>query len=248
MNIRIERSGHVAQLILDRPEKRNALTDGMLEALIAGARELAGEDAVRCVVLCGEGPVFCAGFDLLRCRDDDQLLARLLIGLSGAIRAIRRMPQPVIVAAHGAAIAGGCALLGAGDIVITNTDAKLGYPVVSLGISPAVSAPSLAGLTGLGHARRLLLDPSLVSGAEAARLGLVHRCVDWPEDVVSKAQALAEHLSAKPPGALRTTKRWLNEVDGSFDDRRFDDAAEASMATVGTDEQQRLLARIWNKG
>lgn len=248
MTVRVEQQDAVAQIILDRPEKRNALTVEMLDQLAHHAATLAGDDAVRCVILCGQGPAFCAGFDLMLCKDDDRMLARMLTGLSAAVRAIRRMPQPVVVAAHGAAIAGGCALLGAGDIVITHSDAKLGYPVVTLGVSPAVSAPSLANLTGLGAARRLLLDPALITGAEATRLGLAHRCVDWSEDVVPKAQALAEHLAAKPPGSLRATKRWLNEIDGSLNDVPFDAALHASLSRVNSDEERRLLQRVWSRG
>ncbi|MCA9307241.1 MAG: enoyl-CoA hydratase/isomerase family protein [Phycisphaerales bacterium] len=245
--IRVERRSQVAHLILDRPDKRNALTDDMLASLIEHAGALAQDDAVNCILLRGEGSVFCAGFDLIACRHDDQLLARLLTGLSKAIRAIRRAPQPVVVAAHGAAIAGGCALLGAGDIVITDQRAKLGYPVVSLGISPAVSAPTLAHLTGLGAARELLLNPSVISGAQATTLGLAHICADIPEDVAPKAQKLAEQLASKPPHALRATKRWLNEVDGSTADASFDAALNASLALVNSDEERRLLAQVWNR-
>ena len=245
--IRTERRNQVAHLILDRPDKRNALTDRMLTSLIEYANELAGDDSVNCILLRGEGSVFCAGFDLIACQHDDQLLSRLLTGLSRAIRVIRRAPQPVVVAAHGAAIAGGCALLGAGDIVITDQRAKLGYPVVSLGISPAVSAPSLAHLTGLGQARRLLLKPSIISGEQATTLGLAHICADIPEDVTPKAQKLADQLASKPPHALRTTKRWLNEVDASIQDDSFDNALNASLALVNSEEERRLLPQVWSR-
>lgn len=242
------RAGGVAHLVLDRPDKRNALTVEMLDHLAHHALALADDDSVRCIILRGQGPAFCAGFDLMLAKDDDTMLARMLTGLSTAIRALRRMPQPVIAAAHGAAIAGGCALLGAADLVLTDQHAKLGYPVVTLGVSPAVSAPSLANLTGPAHARELLLNPSIISGLEAARLGLAHKCVDIPEDVIPATQKIADQLAAKPPGALRTTKQWLNEIDGSAADASFDAALNASLARVNSEEERALLAQhVWNR-
>src|SRR5690606_9036453 len=82
----------------------------------------------RALLLCGEGPVFCAGFDLDTCRGEggDEALRRLLRGLSGAIAGLRAQERPVVVAAHGAAIAGGCALLGGADVVVADAGAKLG--------------------------------------------------------------------------------------------------------------------------
>src|SRR5690606_29099547 len=112
----------------------------------------------RTLLLCGEGRVFCAGFDLDACRGEggDDALRRLLRGLSAAIAGLRAQERPVVVAAHGAAIAGGCALLGSADVVVADAGAKLGYPVARLGISPAVSAPFLAPAVGAGAGRRLL--------------------------------------------------------------------------------------------
>ena len=231
----------VAEIVLDRPDKRNALTPAMLEEVTSLAGEISADDAIRAVVLRGEGPVFCAGFDLELCRDDETALPALLRGLSAAIRALRRCRHPVVVAAHGAAVAGGCALLGGGDVVISHRSAKLGYPVLRLGISPAVNAPSLRpALTG-AELRRRLLVPDLFSGEVARRIGLVHKLVDGPEDTIARAQVDAGRLAEKPPEAVRTTKRWLNELDGSLDDRAFEEALAASLDLAGSDEQQARL-------
>lgn len=233
----------VAEIVLDRPDKRNALTPAMLEALIHAASVLDADPAIRAVVVRGEGSVFCAGFDLPMCLEVAGVLGELLRGLSHAVRALRRLSKPVVMAAHGAAIAGGCALLGGADLVITDQYAKLGYPVLRLGISPAVSAPTLRlGLNGR-HARERLLDVGLISGLEAARIGLADRAVDLAEDVVPRAQIEAATLARKPPGALAATKRWLNEIEGTLGDEEFERALAASMALVGTDEQRRMLER-----
>jgi methylglutaconyl-CoA hydratase len=248
--IRIERHEQprfagVAELVIDRPAKRNALTPQMLDELNRAALELSADQSVRAILLRGEGTAFCAGFDLSLCVQSSEPLAAMLTGLSVLIRTLRRSPKPVVIAAHGAAIAGGCALLGAGDLVITDQYAKLGYPVVKLGISPAVSAPSLALAVQGRCARERLLDPALISGIEAARIGLVSRCVDLVEDVLPRAQIEAATLGEKPPHAFAATKRWLATIEGADHDAAFDAALSASLALVGGPEERARLAPLW---
>jgi len=240
--------GSVALILLDRPGKRNALTPDMLHN-IADAADLvhAGPGKARAVVLAGEGPVFCAGFDLALCRDDQEAMADLLSRLSRAIRSLRRLPVPVVVAAHGGAIAGGCALLGGADVVVADERAKFGYPVVRLGVSPAVTAPALRQAIGEGAARRRLLDPGLIDGREAHRIGLAHDLVPLPEDVRARAIETARTLAAKPHHSIVATKRWLNELDGSYDDEAFDAALRASLRLAGGEEERRRLAAMWSK-
>jgi methylglutaconyl-CoA hydratase len=236
----------IGEIVLDRPEKRNALTPAMLASIVDAAAAFDRDDTIRAVLLRGEGKLFCSGFDLSLCRDDHAALAAMLAGLSAAIRALRRCSRPVIIGAHGGAIAGGAALLGAADLVVADAHCRIGYPVANLGISPAVSAPSLALLAGNGAARERLLDTALIDGARARELGMVHIVVPIPEDVTPRAQIEATRLGQKPPAAARATKRWLNEVDGSAADAAFDRALDASLAPVDSAEQRARLARLWS--
>ena len=142
----------------------------------------------------------------------------------------------------GAAIAGGCALLGGADLVISHAEAKLGYPVLRLGISPSVNAPALRPALTDAELRRRLLAPDLFSGTDARRIGLVHLLVDTPEDVVPRAQIEASRFAQKPPEAVAIIKRWLNDLDGSMDDAVFDEALAVSVGLAGSDEQRALLA------
>lgn len=235
--IRRERHGPVLVLSLDRAEKRNALTPAMLARLYADVESVAAD--VRAVVLAGEGSVFCAGFDLRLCAEDGEALTQLLTGLSDSVAALRRCPAPVVAAAHGAAIAGGCALLGGADVVVTDRGAKMGYPVVRLGISPAVSAPFLQAAIGWGAARARLLDPGLIDGERAVELGLAHECVERAEEVRDRAIAIATALAEKPTSGVRATKQWLNELDGALDVRGR--GLAASLAIAGSEEQRGLL-------
>jgi enoyl-CoA hydratase/carnithine racemase len=90
-----------------------------------------------------------------------------------------------------------------------------------------------------------LLDPEVISGEEARRIGLAQMLVDLLEDVVPRAQIEALKLADKPAGAIAATKRWLNEVDGSLDDAVFDRALATSLGLVGSEEERGRLAELW---
>ncbi|MFM9957239.1 MAG: enoyl-CoA hydratase/isomerase family protein [Phycisphaerales bacterium] len=248
--IRIERhtppatngSRSFAEIVIDRPDKRNALTEAMLAEMLAALRTLADEPEHGALVLRGEGRFFCAGFDMQACLEQPERLGGMLTELSKVVRALRRFSTPVVVAVQGGAVAGGCALVCGADLVVADPSAKFGYPVVKLGVSPAVSAPALLLALPEGAARSLLLDPELITGEEARRRGLVGLLVNSPEDAVPRAQVEAMRLSAKPRDAVRRTKAWLNEVEGSTDDGAMAEALAASMALVGSEEQVRLVA------
>ncbi|MFM9995612.1 MAG: enoyl-CoA hydratase/isomerase family protein [Phycisphaerales bacterium] len=239
--IRVEHDGALAFVVIDRADRRNALMPEMLVAMRDRAAEAA--KTARVLVLRGEGAVFCSGFDLKLCREhpDGSVMRALLTNLGAVIGALRALPIPVVVAAHGAAIAGGCALLGGADVAVADRGAKLGYPVVKIGVSPAVSAPFLRLGTGDGAARARLLEPELISGEEAARVGLVHALVDRPADVLPRAIEIARDLAGKPPHTIAATKAWLNEIDGAgaFAARGLD----VSLGLAGGEEERERLER-----
>jgi enoyl-CoA hydratase/carnithine racemase len=167
----------------------------------------------------------------------------LLTGLHECIGALRSLDIPVVIAAHGAAIAGGCALLGGGDVIFTNADAKLGYPVARLGVSPAVSAPFLCNLTGAGVARARELENGLIDGRAALACGLAHECLDKPESVLDRALEAARKLASKPSHAMVATKRWLAEIAPI---RLASEGLQTSLGRVGSQEERRLLPLAWS--
>lgn len=260
----VERSGiAIGRITLDRPEKKNALTPEMLDEVAAAVERMtssspsSGDPRVGAIVLDGNGAAFCAGFDLTLCRESSDALAVLLAGLSRVVRVLRRCGAgksggggvgggvPVIGAVHGAALAGGCALLGGMDYVISHTDAKIGYPVVRLGISPAVSASFLRMAIGDGRTRERMLDSTLVSGWDAARMGLVHECLEDAGKVRERAMVFAEQIALKPRPAIAATKALLNELDGSNRDDPADAALNTSLGLVGSAEERARLAHLW---
>lgn len=247
--IRVEDENGVRVLTLDRAERRNAMTPEMLDELNSAVCDCAG---ARAVALVGDGPVFCAGFDLKLCAADPSggTLRALLTGLSGAIRGLRALEAPVVVGAHGGAIAGGAALLGGGDVVVSDPGAKIGYPVVKIGVSPAVSAPFLNGSVG-GRVRGRLLDPGLIDGQRAYEIGLVHELAEDAAGVRARAIEIASRLGAKPGSGVSATKRWLDEIEASGAALGRDAgqiALDASLSIVGNVEERERLDAMWGKG
>lgn len=242
--VTIRHDGPVAMLGLNRPDRRNAQTPQMLDLITSHARSL--PRTTRALVLFGHGSAFCSGFDMRLVHDDPAALPALLRSLSIAVRTLRRLSIPVVVAAHGAAVAGGCALLSGGDVVVVNRDAKIGYPVLRLGISPAISIPALRQSLTDGAARERALDTHLVSGDDAVRLGLAHLCANRPEDCVSRAAQIAEHLAAKPASSIAATKALLLELEGLDADSAFDRGLTASLARAGSLEQRNRVAALWS--
>lgn len=248
--ISVEQLDTILVIRFDRPDKRNALTPGMLASLVSN---LDTAWSAHAIVLSGVGEIFCSGFDLALCQADDAALPALLEGLSRAVRALRAIPAPVVASAHGAAIAGGCALLSGCDLVITNRPATLGYPVLRLGISPAVAAPALNLSVGAGPARARLLSGQLITGAEAHHLGLAHHLVDDAAQSEARAIELARELIAKPRHALAYTKNFLNKVDDALNPAHsrlaplLDAALETSLSLVATPEQRERLAAFLAK-
>lgn len=244
--IRIESRGTVRVVMLDRPEKRNALTVDMLRQLDE-AMQMAAES--RAVVLLGAGMVFCAGFDLLERVPGDDLAAlrEQLCGLGRVVARMRGGGVPVVIGVQGAAVAGGCALLGGGDIVVAERCAKLGYPVLRLGVSPAVTTPYLSGAVGDGACRAMVMDPALIGVERAMTIGLVHEVVDSLERVHDRAIEIGEALAKKPGGAVGQTRRWLGVLDERANGDWPKRAMEASLAGLDDETVRRLCKQVWKR-
>ena len=239
--------GPIAMISLNDPAKRNALSLPMFDALDQSLARIASDSAIHVVVLRGEGAAFCAGFDLGAAVEQSDLLPQYIARLSLLNRGLRRLPQVVVAAVHGAAIAGGCAILSACDFVVVAADARVGYPVHTIGISPAVTIPTLRLAIGDGAARNLLLSGELIDGVEAHRRGMATHLALSPEAALAQAMERARALAQKPPKALRTTKAWLNELDGSLRDAPFDATAQDSAAASMHDQSRAMLRAFWSR-
>ncbi len=183
--------GGVAQLVIDRPEARNAIDRATVFALHAALDELSAAPDLRVLILQGAGDkAFAAGADI---RDLSERRAReAMLGVNARLfAAVERFPLPTIAAVRGYALGGGLELALACDIRIAADDAKLGLPEVSLGIFPAAGGTRrLPRLVGDGLARELVFTGRILDAAEAARIGLVNHVVP-AADLLAEARRLA---------------------------------------------------------
>jgi methylglutaconyl-CoA hydratase len=240
--VQVQARGNVATVTLNDPDRRNALGSAMFDALEMALGEIAASRNAVVVLLRGNGRCFCAGFDLAAAARDPAVMGTYIERLSGLLRAVRRLPQVTVAAVHGAAIAGGCAIVSACDLVVVSATARLGYPVHRIGVSPAVTIPTLQQAVGPGPARALLLGGEPVDGRTAHRIGLASHLSRDDRSTLADADALCETLAARGPDALRATKAWLNELEGTLDDRQFDGPMRDTAALARGDEARRTVS------
>ena len=220
--VRVETANAVARLILDRPEKKNALDAAMLAELHDALERAASDPAVRVIAIEGAGKDFCAGADLEALgamidaspkfhRRDAESLARVF-------RRLRSIDKPVMAIVRGRALAGGCGLATACDIVLAAETASFGYPEVRVGFVPAMVMTMLRRIVGERRAADLVLTGRLLDAREALAIGLISRVVS-ELSLETEAHRLLAELAAMPPGALARTKRLLYDLDGiGFED------------------------------
>jgi len=208
-----EDRGSVRHLILNRPEKRNALNDELIRGLREAFEAAAGDGAVQCVVLRGAGPMFSSGMDFAS--------LGALAADPGSLRQFRRpiletwnlleeMTKPTIAQIHGACIGGAMELVLACDLRTMAADAIIGMPETRVGLIPDVGGSSrLPAVVGLGRAKELVMASKLIDGTEAERIGLVNRVAPAAELDAATDALVAELLSCAPI-AVGHAKRVLD--------------------------------------
>ena len=237
-----ETEGGIAVLTLNRPEKRNAIDDALIEQLDAALGRAAADDAVRVIVIRGAGKDFCAGADLSQLErvaagadpiqnlEDASALADLLI-------AIRRNPKPIIAAVHGNAFAGGAGLATACDMIVCADSARFAYTEVRLGFVPAMVMALLRRILGEKLAFELAAFGDVIEADEAFRIGLVNRVV--PErDLEHAAIKFARDLASRSPSALRLIKRLFYGIDGVSFEQAITRGAEVNALARATPDCQ----------
>ena len=208
-------AGGVAEITLNRPEKRNALDRATIAALSSELQACAGNGAVRLVQITGAGGVFSAGADLTEMQaqvhageaanlaDAEQLAAMLAL--------LDSMPKPTLARVNGDGYGGALGLLGACDIVVAVDTAKFAFTEVRLGIIPAVISPFVLGKIGESAARRYFLTAETLTSAALEELGLVHEVV--PAEMLDAACALiTEALLKGAPRAQAEAKVLIRDV------------------------------------
>jgi enoyl-CoA hydratase/carnithine racemase len=207
--VRSEDRGAVRHVVLNRPEKRNAMSRALLTELAEILREARDDDSVHCVVLRGEGPVFSAGVDLgelMAFAGDVSVLRPFRTVFLDCANLCESMPKPVVCQMHGTCVGGALEVALGCDLRIASSETQLGLPEVKYGIIPDVGGSSrLPAVVGLGRAKELIMTAKMIGAEEAERIGLVNRVVA-AEDLEEATQALVDELLANPPAAVGRAK------------------------------------------
>ena len=209
----IQDRGSVRVLTLNRPSKRNALNAALTSALLEALRTADGDEAVRCVVLTGAGPAFCAGADLTEfkeIKDAKAADARAEVTMQLHL-AFSKMVTPVVTAVNGAAMGGGAGLAIAGDIAVMAQTAKLGYPETKYGIVAAIVMANLVRQVGRKAAFELAALGEPIDAKRALALGMVNRVVPDAK-LMDEAIGFAQKLAAVERPAMAQTKHLFHEV------------------------------------
>jgi enoyl-CoA hydratase len=207
----LERHGPVTVVVMNRPEKLNAWTEGMRDELGELLVEARDDDSVGAIVLTGTGRGFCAGqdFDEAR-RFDPASTDSWLAGIKAFYDVIRDMDKPVVAAVNGVAAGSGFQVALLADVRVAHESATLGQPEVSSGIPSITGTYLMSSTLGLSRTTELVLSGRLMTAHEAHAAGAVHEVVTG--DVVDAAVARARGLAAQPPTAVASTKAWLRAM------------------------------------
>ncbi|HLN28378.1 MAG TPA: enoyl-CoA hydratase-related protein [Gemmataceae bacterium] len=246
-------------ITLHRPQRLNALSRLLIQAIRAAFERARDDFAARCVILTGAGSAFCAGMDLAELAatldleepgmqkpqatpqvdiwDDAFQLAKLF-------DLIYTLPKPTVAAINGPAVAGGAGLTTVCDLALAVPQARLGYPEVRRGLVAAMVMPHLLRHVGERTARYLLLTGELMGAEEALRAGLINAVVP-ADQLMAQAHAWARQLAEGGPLALATTKALLHRF--SQQALSVEEGAKASAAPRLTDECREGLRAFFDK-
>ncbi|HEY7874133.1 MAG TPA: enoyl-CoA hydratase-related protein [Actinomycetota bacterium] len=228
--------GAIASLVLNRPEARNALSIEMCDAIVDALGEIDVMDAVRVVLVRGEGSVFCSGADFAAVSGPSGI--EFVAAFERMLDAIARHRLPIIASIHGAALGGGLQLATACDFRITAGDARLGIPSARLGILVNFeNVRRLTLLVGLARAKEILMTARVYSGAEAVATGLVNRSVP-ARDLAAETESWAREIAALSPLSVQGSKRALQVL--------FDDMSNPRNRAPGpSSEMDELVAQAY---
>lgn len=224
------------QICLNRPEKRNALSCELMQQLIEAIEQCHQDSTQRAILLSGNGPVFCAGLDLLEVYDQTKaeksaaLLSKLLILLYTS-------PLVTLCSVHGASVAGGAALMATCDLVIAEEEAKIGFPEVKRGIVAGFVSALLFRQMRLREIKELLLLGEMVSAHRAYEMGLITRVVPSGRSIDIGLEMVHSVLEGAPQ-TTRLSKELIEELEPINLQHTWEIAEKYHLISRATDEAQ----------
>lgn len=243
----LNRDGTVATITLNRPEAGNAIDMALAEALTRVLDAIVDDRAVRCVVLTGEGRLFCGGGDVSGFAGSGNGTPQSLRGLADTLHAsisrLAKMAKPLVVLVNGPAAGAGMSLALLGDVTLAARSAHFTAAYCKVGLTPDGGMSwLLPRLVGLRRAQEMILTNLRVSAEEAAKIGLVTRVVD-DADLAASGQALATQLAESATGALAGARALLSvSLQSSLDAQLEFEARTISAARATADSREGIAA------
>jgi len=239
----------VATLTLNRPQSRNGLSLGMLQALKNALAKIAADADVRVVIIAGAGPAFCAGHDLKELRAsnyDPTYVDALFSECAEVMQAIVRLPKPVIARVHGVATAAGAQLVASADIAFAAEDARFATPGVNIGLFCSTPMVALSRNVAPKHAMQMLLSGDLIDAPTALRFGLVNELAPAAE-LEARAFDFALKLASKSPLTLAIGKEAFYKQAELPLSRAYDYTREVMAENLRAQDAQEGIAAFLDK-
>ena len=242
--------GAVARITLNRPEKRNALNDAVIAGIKEALRKASADEHVRVVVISGAGKDFCSGADLSALQkiasasvSENSEDARSLLEL---FLLIRQLPVPVVAAVTGRALAGGCGLASACDLVLASASARFGYPEVKIGFVPAMVMAILRRNVSEKRAFELITRGEEIGAEQAKEIGLVNR-VFSDESFAADVDGYVKRFEELSKQAIALTKGLLYQIDGMAFVEALEAGADVNVIARMTEDCRKGIAQFLKK-
>lgn len=234
-----------AWITLNRPENRNALSSILVSELYEHLQAANEDPAVRCIVITGTGPAFCAGADL-KSPPGQVIEGRRTVPYPDVLTTIMDSDKPVIAAVNGAAFAGGLGLVGAADIVITVDEVQFSFSEVRIGVIPAVISVVCLPKLGTHHGMKLIVTGERFTGTRAVEIGFAHRAVP-ADQLVAAVEEEIEMINLGGPIAVTECKKLVRRVPQLSREEGFKETAEWSGRMFRSEEAAEGMAAFREK-
>jgi methylglutaconyl-CoA hydratase len=240
----------VARITLNRPDKRNALDDQIINEMKQALDESARDASVRVVVVSGAGKDFCSGADLAALRKiseasvaDNVADAR---NFAEMFVAMRRHPRPIIAAVRGRALAGGCGVATACDLILASESAQFGYPEVNIGFIPAMVMVILRRNLSEKRAFELITRGEVISARAALEIGLINR-VFADDEFDGQVEAYVNQMATKSGSAVSLAKNLLYHMDAMSFESALEAGVQLNAITRMTEDCKRGVEKFLKK-
>jgi len=248
--IRLEAQPPLAELVLNRPGMRNALSGRMMDEMGAALDLVEADPDLKVLIIRGEGDAFCAGADLgeLKAIQDAEFEENMAASLAlvGLFRRIYTFPKATIAAVHGPCVAGGCGIATGCDLIIADETARFRYSEASIGFVAAIVSIFLLRIVGEKHARELLLTARFTPAAEAFRIGLINEVVA-PGEHLRRAREVAREIALNSGISVRLSKEVLERLPSLELDEAFEYVADVNARGRLNDECREGIAAFFEK-